>query len=296
MAGSRRAGGAVSDGDPDFPRRVAIVGLGLIGGSLARDLSARGIRVLGHDRDAAAVRGAIESGVVHAALADDFRGIEKADCVIFAVPVDAAPALLAAAAPHLKKARLITDVGSTKRAIIDAARALALAPRFVGSHPLAGDHRSGWDASRAGLFAGSRVFLCASPETEDSALADAHALWALCGAMTEIVSAEAHDRRLAWTSHLPQLMATALALALDGAKVGAGELGPGGRDTTRLAGSSAEMWTGIALQNAEALAEALRAVEGELAAMREALERGDRPAVEQCFARGAAWWQRESLR
>lgn len=145
----------MSAADPPFGS-VAILGLGLIGGSLARDLAARGVRVLGWDRDEAVVRAAAEQGIVEP-LSDDAPEI-----VVFAVPVIAARELLGELRDELHGARLITDVGSTKRSIVKQAEALGLGARFVGSHPLAGDHRAGWNASRTGLFAGARVFL--SPE------------------------------------------------------------------------------------------------------------------------------------
>jgi prephenate dehydrogenase len=274
------------------PCAAVVLGLGLMGGSLARDLAARGYRVLGWDRDASAVESAHRAGVVHAGLSDDFGGIGDADLVVLAVPVSAAPPLLEAVRPHLHRARLITDLGSTKRSIVAAAEVLGVGERFVGSHPLTGSHQSGWEAARAGMFGGARVFLCPTRSSSAAAMAMARELWTSLSARTEVVDAAEHDRLLAWTSHLPQAVSTALALALASNDVARGELGPGGRDVTRLAGSSPEVWTGIALDNAQVLIEAVSAMETGLCGFREALEAKDADAVRRFFARAREWAER----
>jgi prephenate dehydrogenase len=271
------------------PRVAAVVGLGLIGGSLARDLAARGVRVLGADRDAAAVRAAMEAGVVAAALGPGLEGVEEADTVVLAVPVSAASALLASAAPRLRGARLVTDAGSTKRGILAAATGAGLGDRFVGGHPLAGDHRAGWDASRAGLFAGARVFLCPAPEAGDRARGLARALWTAVGGVVEEMEADAHDAGLAWRSHLPQAASTALAGALAAAGVPRSALGPGGRDATRLAGSSPEVWSAILMENADHVGDALRHFERWTRALRTALDARDAAAVERMLDAARRW-------
>jgi prephenate dehydrogenase len=270
-------------------RTVAVVGLGLIGGSLARDLSARGISVLGYDRDPEAIRGALEEGVIASALGAGLEGLEEAEALILALPVERAAALLETALPRLGRARFVTDVGSTKRAIGDAAERLGLGERFVGSHPLCGDHRSGWSASRTALFQGARVYLCPTPASGEGALASVRALWSALGAHPEEIDPATHDQVLAWTSHLPQAASTALALALRGAGIAPGELGPGGRGMTRLAASSPALWTGIATENAGALVRAIAALEAELRALRTALSDGDEGAVGRLFTAARAW-------
>ena len=265
-------------------RTVAVVGVGLIGGSLARDLAARGVRVLARDRDEAAVREAAGQGIVH-----PWTGEEAVDAVVLAAPVRAAPDLLRELLPRLDGVRLVTDVGSTKRSIVEAAEALGIGERFVGSHPLAGDHRSGWDASRAGLFDGARVFLTPTPSTSPDAMRLAEALWTMAGGRPEVIGADEHDARLAWTSHLPQAVSSALAAGLARAGIARGELGPGGRDVTRLAGSSPGMWADIATDNADALAPALAAVENELRELRTMLDSADAAPVRAFFARGREW-------
>ncbi|MEX1182606.1 MAG: prephenate dehydrogenase/arogenate dehydrogenase family protein [Gemmatimonadota bacterium] len=270
-------------------RVAAVVGLGLIGGSIARDLAARGLRVLGHDSNAAALGRAVEAGVVAGTLGDDLERIAGVDWLVLAAPVDAATVLLERVRPHLAGVRLVTDTGSTKRRIVAAAEALDMGATFVGSHPFTGDHRAGWDASRQGLFDDCRVFLCRTRDTTDAALGEAESLWSLCGARTRAIDAAAHDALLARTSHLPQVLSSALSAALAAADVPAGETGRGARGMLRLAGSDPAVWTPIALHNADNLAEALQSVEGALAALRGALETGDRAAVEAVFRAGAEY-------
>jgi len=257
------------------PSTVAIVGLGLMGGSLARDLAGRGMSILAYDRDEARVRAAMAAGVVQAALDQSLAGVARAETIIIALPVDAAIVALRRLAPHAGGARLITDVGSTKTGIVAAATATGLAPRFVGSHPMAGDHRFGWEASRPGLFRDARVYLCAPREASSDALTRASDFWHDLGAHPALMPAEEHDRMLAWTSHLPHVLSAALALTLAGAGLDRQSLGPGGRDMTRIAGSSPEMWTAILRENAAEVDAALVAAEREIAAFRGALRHGD---------------------
>lgn len=272
-------------------RSAAVIGLGLIGGSLARELTSLGVRVLGGDRDTDAVRAALRDGEIRAALGPRLDGIGDADVLVLAVPVGVAADVLRSIRPQLGGVRLITDVGSTKRSIGEAAEALGIGDRFVGSHPLAGDHRSGWAASRRGLFQGARVCLSPGPSTNPGALTLARKLWMAVGAEPEVVDSAEHDRRLAWSSHLPQTLASALARSLDCAGVSAAELGPGGSDMTRLAGSSAEMWTSIALDNRQNLLAALAAAEAELGVLRTALVAGDEARVHRFFTAAAEWRQ-----
>lgn len=268
---------------------VAITGLGLIGGSLARDLAVRGVRVVGYDPDPDTMRAALDAGVLSGTLDPDLGGIEAAEILVLAVPVGRAPGILTATANRLRHLRLITDVGSTKQGIGAAAERAGLAHLFVGGHPLAGDHRAGWAASRSGLFRGARVFLSPTLTTTPAALACARELWANIGAYTEEVAAVAHDQEIAWVSHLPQATSTALALALAGAGIGPDRLGPGGRDLTRLAASSPTLWTEIALENATALSQAIHALQAQLEQVRLALEERDATGIYEFFAGGKGW-------
>ena len=197
-------------------KSAGIVGLGLIGGSIARDLVARGgIQVLGYDVDTARFAGVHDDCLDRITLTTSLQRIAQADLVVIAVPVTDALEVLAALAPHLARTSVVIDVGSTKRSIVAAAERLKIGARFVGCHPMAGDHRSGWEASRAGLFIEAPVYICPGPSSTSNAMADVLSLWISLGARPSIMDAAGHDVRLAWTSHLPHVLASALARSLD---------------------------------------------------------------------------------
>lgn len=276
-------------------RRVSVVGLGLMGGSLARALAARGVRVVGYDRDRGSLDAAVAEGMVHEPLDDTLAGVEHADVVVLATPVAATARLLTRLGDRLIGPSLIMDVASTKKSIVAAAEAAGLGPRYVGAHPLTGSHRSGWGASRAGLFDDARVFLCPSPSTTPEALARAASFWRALRAGVEVLDAEVHDEQMAWRSHLPQAVSTALALTLRQANVPRSALGPGGRDMTRLAGGDPDLWTGIVGDNAPAILEALTAMEEQLRLFRERLAAGEDGARE-CFIDGRDWFDGEPMR
>jgi prephenate dehydrogenase len=270
-------------------RTVAIVGLGLIGGSLARDLAAAGVRVLAHDRDLGAVEDAMRAGVVAEALPEDMAGIEAADALVIALPVDAVAPWLGSHAPRISRIPLIMDTGSTKTSIVAAAERVGIGRCFVGAHPLAGDHRSGWGASRQGLFADAPVYLSPTVGTGPDALGRARRLWEMVGARIVEMDAGEHDRRLAWTSHLPQAVSTVLARVLAEAGISPGELGTGGAGMVRLAESSPEMWSGIFQENAADVGAALTKMEVALGALRDSVVRGDRAALREGLAAAREW-------
>ena len=274
---------------PDsLPNSAAVVGLGLIGGSLARDLCARGVRVYGYDRDAETMRAASERGVL-ALESLSAPELATAELVVLAVPVTAAAELLVELGGRVGPECVVTDLGSTKRSIVRAADAAGVGERFVGSHPLAGDHRSGWGAAREGLFSGATVYLCRAPDTTPETLAAVRSLWLALGASPLEIDAAEHDRQVAWTSHLPQAAASALAGALADAGWRPDHLGSGGRDATRLAASSPEIWRAIATDNADLIDTALSALEHRIAAFREILRAGDPEAIHDFFSTAHRW-------
>ncbi|MHB0971315.1 MAG: prephenate dehydrogenase [Thermoanaerobaculia bacterium] len=266
-------------------RSAAVIGLGLIGGSVGRDLAERAVRVVASDRNASAIDAAMRAGVVAAPL-EDFSGV---DAIVVAVPAGQVAGVLAAIARRGTDARVVIDTASTKASIVAAAATLPIAERFVGCHPLAGDHRSGWAASRNGLFDGARVFVCPDASTSQDALRRAEDLWHLIGAHTEQVDATAHDQRVARTSHLPHVLSTALAHAMAASGIERRELGRGGRDMTRLAASSAEMWTDICLDNAPALTAALATCGAALSRLTVALEQGNAAELRRFFEESKGW-------
>lgn len=269
--------------------KAGIVGLGLLGGSLARDLSAAGWRVLAEDRDHETLEAARDAGVVYGPL--DPAAVNALDLLVLAVPVRAAPARLRQLRGSITadSPLVITDVGSTKRSVAAAALAAGLGHRFVGAHPMAGSHRSGWDASRKGLFHGCRVWTCPTSASEEAAISAVESLWRSLGGSPERIDPDDHDRLMARASHLPQLAATALATTLSRHDVSADALGPGGRDTIRLAGSDPDIWTDILLDNADHVAPALHDLADELAAIATLLRRADGHAVRARLATGRAW-------
>jgi prephenate dehydrogenase len=173
--------------------------------------------------------------------------------------------------------------------VLESVSRHGFASHFVGSHPLAGDHRGGWEASREGLFRNATVYLTPAPEASAPARAAAGALWETLGAHPREISAAEHDRLLAWTSHLPQALASTLAATLAGRGISRAALGPGGRDTTRLAASPAALWAEILDDNRDEVLGALAALRSNLAALTGALEERDRVALAALLERASGW-------
>ena len=278
-------------GEPS--RRVGIVGLGLIGGSLARDLIARGVDVIAYDREFDRLRKSADPVLARVRLVESVREVAAAESVVIAVPVAAALSVLEALVPVIGSAHLIMDVGGTKAAVVAQAETLGIGQRFIGCHPLAGDHRSGWEASRTGLFADATIFLCRPASAGDDRALAAERFWRSLDALPLWMEAETHDRRLAFSSHLPHMLAAALALTLQDAGVARAELGPGGSDMTRLSASSPELWTDIAVQNADVLSDALRACETTLLALRIAVQSRDAQRIVSRLSGARGWSCRE---
>lgn len=276
------------------PRNAAVIGLGLIGGSVARALADSGVSVLGFDVNAESSEAARRCGVLSKVLDTSLDGLNEAEWIIISVPVNAAPKLLRMVAERAPEARLITDTGSTKRTIMSAAVQLGLGDRFVGAHPMAGSERSGWTASRADLFKGATTYLCApigsaSSPCATSAIEAAENLWTLLGARTERITAERHDEKMGAISHLPHVLSTGLAVALDDLRVRPDELGPGGRDMVRIASGDDALWQAILLDNADGVLRATDALLAKLTSFRMALADGEAETVRSFLARGRAW-------
>ena len=270
--------------------RVAVIGLGLMGGSLARALASRGARVLGYDRQVSYVQSAVHEGAVHEAVDADLESLRSAEVVVFALPADATREMLAPLAPKLERARLIMDLASTKRATVAAAERAGIGARYVGAHPLTGSHRSGWSASRATLFDDARIFLCPTAQTAPETLRLADSFWRALRAGAEVLDPATHDVQMAWRSHLPHMLSSLLAVTLHDAGIRRSALGPGGRDMTRLAGGSPSMWSGIVEENGAAIHEALLAFEHQIREMREALAGADATALRRTLDAGRNWF------
>ncbi len=272
--------------------RVCIIGVGLIGGSLARALKAAQAcdEIVGVGRDADHLRRAVELGVVDRIETDMAKGLEGAELAVVAVPVGRMGEVFRQMAPHLQARTIVTDVGSTKASVVKAALEVfgAVPPRFVPGHPIAGTERSGVEASFAELYRDRRVILTPLPETESDAVEAVKAMWEAAGALVETMDVVHHDEVLAATSHLPHVLAFSLvhALARMDEKVEIFKYAAGGfRDFTRIASSDATMWHDICLANREAILKTLAYFTSDLAALADAIEQGDGEYIRQVFAR-----------
>jgi prephenate dehydrogenase len=274
-------------------QRIAIVGLGLIGGSIA--LAARKAwptaLVIGVDRNDVLERAMVRHAIDVAS--SDLMIASEADLVILATPVGQILELLSTLPNHIGTNALITDVGSTKRQIVGAARALPQRLPFVGGHPLAGAARSGFDLARPDLFTG-RPWIFTDPEDgQQEALARLSEFVAALGARPiTLPSAAAHDRLVALLSHVPQLTASVL-MAVVGEGVGDEGLALAGRgllDTTRLASSPSSAWRDVCRTNTDEIGEALDRVIAGLQDVRRGLD--DAAAIDRVFETANYWRER----
>ena len=271
--------------------RVAVIGVGLIGGSFALALKAAGAcgHVVGIGRGAANLQLAQEKGIVDS-IGTDAR---DADLILVATPVAQYPQVLASIAPRLKPSAIVTDAGSTKRDVVAAARAAlgAKVSQFVPAHPIAGAEKSGAAAASVDLFRGKRVVLTPLQENSAESLRAIEAAWTACGARVTRMSPEEHDAVFAAVSHLPHLLAYALVHEFAGRGNSAqlfGYAAGGFRDFTRIASSHPEMWRDICVANREPLLAELDRFADKLRALRPLLERGDGAALEKMFAEARA--------
>jgi len=275
-------------------QKLAVLGVGLIGGSFALALKRAGVvgSVVGYGRSRANLEAARSLGVLDAIAETPGAAVRDADAVCLAVPVGALPTLLAEIAPYLRDDALLTDVGSTKQDVILAGRA-ALGDRivrFVPGHPIAGAEDSGAAAARPELFHGKSVILTPLPENRAEAVAQVSAWWQACGAEVTVMEAENHDRIFAAVSHLPHLAAFALVAELAERPEAAlffKHAGSGFRDFTRIAASHPEMWRDIALANQGALLDEINRYQEALTRLRQLLEDGDSAALHALFERAA---------
>ena len=281
--------------------RLCIVGTGLIGGSLARDLKRLGEvgEVVGSSRQAANLRRAVEFGVIDRFDVDVARAVTGADMVVVAVPLGAVPAVLERIVDAVDDDAVVTDVGSAKGHVVEAARA-ALGPRlprFVPAHPIAGTERSGVDASVERLFERRRVIVTPIPETDGGALRRVSEMWRTVGSEVIEMDVAHHDEVLADTSHLPHMLAYTLMDVLGRRKERAEifKFSAGGlRDFTRVASSDPQMWHDICLANRDAMVAAIERFRAELDQLTDAIRDGDGEFVRSVFARAKSTRDRYS--
>jgi prephenate dehydrogenase len=272
-------------------KKIAVFGVGLIGGSFALGLKKSGAveRIVGVGRSAAAIQRACELGIIDSAAASAADAVRDADLVLIAAPVAQTAAILRGIAPHLQPHTVVTDAGSTKSDVVQAARE-ALGDRvaqFVPGHPIAGGERNGPEAALAGLYQGKKVVLTALPENTSEQVERVAQAWRLCGAEIHHLMPQEHDRVFAAVSHLPHLLAFALVDDMTRqphADVLFQYAASGFRDFTRIAASSPEMWRDIALANQPALLHELDGYMAQLQRMRAALAAGDGAQLHAMFA------------
>ena len=271
-------------------QRLVIFGVGLIGGSLALSLREAGAvaEVVGCSRNPANLEEAVRLGVIDRWTTNPVEACQDADVGVLAVPLGSMQGLAAAIAAHWPAPAVLTDVGSSKKAVIEAVRAgFGYLPRnFVAGHPIAGTERSGVSAAFASLFRDRLVILTPADETSPMASERVAEMWRATGARVEFMTPMHHDHVLAATSHLPHVLAFALVESL--ARMSESEeifhyAAGGFRDFTRIASSDPVVWRDICVANREAILAVLERFQADLDGLREAIARGDGEALEARF-------------
>ena len=272
---------------------IALIGIGLIGSSLARVIRARNIAktivISTRSAETLAAAKALDLGNIYEI--DTAKAVKNADLVIVSVPVGASGMVAEQVGKHLKTGAIITDVGSTKQSVI--AQMTPHIPNhahFIAGHPIAGTEKSGPDAGFATLFDGRWCILTPEPETDGEALKKLSAFWEACGSTIDIMDADHHDRVLAITSHLPHIIAyNIVGTADDLETVTESEVikysASGFRDFTRLAASDPTMWRDVCLHNKDAILEMLARFSEDLSSLQRAVRWGDGDKLFELFAR-----------
>jgi cyclohexadieny/prephenate dehydrogenase len=283
------------NGQPQF-KRLALIGFGLIGGSIARAAKAQGLvsEIVTTARSEKTRTRVKELGVVDAVVETNVEAVKGADLVILCIPVGACGPVAAEVAAHLAPGAIISDVGSVKGAVVrEMAPHLPQNIHFVPAHPVAGTEHSGPDSGFAELFINRWCILTPPEGTEASATEKLRAFWAAMGAKVEVMTPDHHDLVLAITSHLPHLIAyTIVGTADELAQVTSSEVikfsAGGFRDFTRIAASDPTMWRDVFLANKEAVLEMLGTFNEDLSKLTRAIRRGDGEALFDHFTRTRA--------
>jgi len=281
---------------PPLFETVALIGLGLIGSSLARVMKREGLagKIIGCARSEENRALARKLGFVDRVEADAAKAVEGADLVVLCTPIGAYKAVVETIAPHLKKGAILSDVGSVKEAVLrDLSAFVPDGVHFVPAHPVAGTEHSGPEAGFDTLFEGRWCILTPAEGTASEAIARVTELWRRAGSQVEIMDAAHHDKVMAITSHLPHLIAyTIVGTATDLEGSERAEVvkfsASGFRDFTRIAASDPVMWRDIFLNNQDAVLEMLGRFTEDLAALQRAIRWGDGKALEEFFARAQA--------
>jgi prephenate dehydrogenase len=278
--------------------RLAIVGVGLLGGSLAKAVRAHALarEIVGIGRDRSRMQAALGDGVLDRATTDLTEGVAGADRIVLAAPVLANETLLARVWRSAPAGAVVTDVGSTKRGIVAAAERLAADRReihFVGSHPMAGSERAGYAVARVDLYQGATVVLTPTETTDAAAAKSIAEFWSALGARVVALDPATHDRAVAAISHLPHVAAWALVDAVVAFEPDALQIAARGfKDTTRIAASDPDVWREILVDNREAVQASLRAFRQALDDLEALVVSGDGVALTAYLARMKATRER----
>jgi prephenate dehydrogenase len=271
--------------------RLAIVGVGLLGGSVAKAVRAHALarEIVGVGRDMGRMAPALRDGALDRATTDVAEGVAGAERVVLAAPVLTNETLLARVWQAAPAGAVLTDVGSTKRGIVTVAARLAAGRaevHFVGSHPMAGSEKAGYGVARVDLFQGATVVITPTDTTDAAVAKSIGEFWAALGARVVVLDPDRHDRAVAAISHLPHVAAWALVDAVVKFEPEALQIAARGfKDTTRIAASDPEVWREILLDNREALRGSLAAFRGALDDLEALIARGDGVALTAFLAR-----------
>lgn len=276
--------------NPVIFETVAIVGVGLIGGSLGMAARRRGIarRVVGIGRSEQRLMRAKILGAIDEYSLDMATGAAEADLIILCTPVSLVVPTLEIMAASLKPGAVVTDAGSTKREIVEAAEmVMPEGTTFIGGHPMAGSEQTGVDAARADLFMGATYVLTPGKDTDLHVLARMSEFAGALGARVEVLSPAQHDEAVAVISHLPHAIASALMQLAEESQRHTGktfQLAAGSfKDLTRIADSSPELWRDICMTNADSLSAAITTFQEALDTLKSALQLHDEAAIERFF-------------
>jgi len=270
--------------------QLTIFGVGLIGGSLALALKKAGYcrKVVGCSRSESHLQQAVELGVIDSYCLDPSEAVEGADVVLLSVPLGAMKSILSQIDGHLSPEAIVTDAGSSKASVVEAAREVfgTIPSRFVPAHPIAGREKSGVTAALVDLYVDHKVILTPLENTSEEAIAKVTAMWEAAGAEIKTLGVEQHDRVLAATSHLPHVLAYALVDSVSRTdyveqifQFAAG----GFRDFSRIASGDPTMWRDICLENREAILENLDNFQAELSKVRELIDQSDADKIFNLF-------------
>jgi prephenate dehydrogenase len=273
-------------------KKIALIGVGLIGGSFALGLKKAGltVQIVGVDRDRQALLTALDLGIIHSIADSIEHAVRDADFVLIAAPVAQTKIILSAMLPFINEKTIISDTGSTKTDVVESARQVlgSQSAKFIPAHPIAGREVNGPQAALSDLYVGKKVVITRLNENSDQDVEVVANLWRLCHASIHYLSPLEHDQVFASVSHLPHLLAFALVDDI-ASKKHADTLfqyaASGFRDFTRIAGSSPEMWRDISIANRDAMLSELEAYMTQLERIRKYLKNADASSLESIYQR-----------